>query len=524
MLDSFFFHSAARLPDANALWVDGGYSSYQRLAECADRVASALQGLDTVDEGRSQPSPCLLFAHRSEAAYAGVLGILAAGRAYVPLNKNFPKERNAAIARRSGCRVLLVDERCSEALAALMPLLDPSIQVIAIETLMRRHEAAQGFARRERSPGDTAYVLFTSGTTGVPKGVMVTHANASTYMRSQLQLDPAPADSRFSQVFDLTFDLSVHDMFVCWGNGGCLYVPPSTDALELAAFVPEHRLTHWASVPSTGSFMQQFRKLKPAVFPDLQYSMFCGEAFPAALARDWSRAAPNSRILNLYGPTEATISCLRFEVEPGFLEGFDGGVLPLGVSLPGEETVIVDEAGKPVAPGCTGELLLGGHQLAAGYVSENPADHARFFECRYPDHVATRWYRTGDLASVNNENGLVFHGRLDTQVKIRGNRIELQEIEYVIKRCTEAAMVCVVAWPRDKAGMAAGLVAFMSGADLEDAWVLAECRKRLPLYAIPNRVVQLETLPLNVNGKVDRNALTRWCDEQNTNKVAVTGR
>lgn len=516
MLESFFFRTADREPDAPALWVGAEVVTYRNLGMRAKAVSRALQETVHAMARTDVPRRCLLFAHRGAAAYSGLLGILDAGMAYVPLNPGFPAERNAAIARRSGCEILLIDRRCRARLPELLERLCRPVIVLQIEELEAGSiSQAIGAAARNRASGDHAYILFTSGTTGTPKGVLVTHANACAYIENQLAFDPRVAGARYSQFFDLSFDPSVHDMFVCWGNGGCLHVPETTDPLYLGDFIRQNRLTHWGSVPSAGTLMQQFRKLRQRAFPDLRMSMFCGEALPGSLARAWTLAAPDSRIVNLYGPTEATVTCLRFDVTATFLAGFTDTVIPLGHSLPGQETVIVDEALEAVADGESGELLLGGSQIADGYISDNEADHRKFFERRYPGRQTQRWYRSGDLARVTRDNGLRFLGRTDSQLKIRGNRVELLEVEHVVASCSGASMVAVVAWPRDTNDSAMGLVAFVNQpvSRGEAEHLLALCRTRLPVYARPDRFIGLDAFPLNVNGKIDRQALFEICNE-----------
>lgn len=520
MLDAFFFNSASSAPDAPALWVDRRLHSYSELANSANAVRNALQSDSTPPHPDGTLGPCLLFAYRSEGAYAGILGILATGRAYVPLGAQFPAERNAAIVRRSGARIMLVDTFCEPLIASLLPLIDPGIRIIYLSTVLAtsRETSTSEAGERvtapvavERREDDIAYILFTSGTTGVPKGVKVRHANATAYMRNQLALNPVMPDARCSQIFDLTFDLSVHDMFVTWGMGACLYVPDISDPLTLSAFVNTHQLTHWYSVPSTAAFLQQFRKLKADTFPSLRVSMFCGEALPTALARAWMTAAPSSVLMNLYGPTEATISCMRYELSAEFLADYAGGVIPLGWSLPGEETLVIDAAGEPVPDGEKGELLLGGYQVAAGYISDNPKDHAKFFERRFPTRHALHWYRTGDLASVSEVHGMLFHGRMDGQVKIRGNRVETQDVEHAVQLASEATMVAVIPWPIDDNNMPLGLVAFVNDTQKDDKTILEACRLQLPVYAMPDRIVRVETFPVNANGKTDKNALSAMC-------------
>jgi D-alanine--poly(phosphoribitol) ligase subunit 1 len=510
MLHSIFFDAARRTPDAPALWVDERMYSYSALASCAWRVAARLADHAGLYD-RQAEKPCLLFASRSLTAYAGLLGILSANMAYVPLNPKFPAARNAAIASRCGARVILVDRRCAEKLHEVLSLVDESIEVVLIDDEALANGAPAAPPARTGSPADTAYLMFTSGTTGVPKGVRVTHANTMAYISGQLQYNLPVPGARYSQFFDLTFDPSVHDMFVCWGNGATLYVPETIDTLYLASFIPAHGITHWGSVPSVAGFMQQFRKLKDNVFPTLQVSMFCGEALPNALALAWQRAAPGSSVINLYGPTEATVTCLRFEATPEFLTNPLHTVVPLGWSTPGQETVIVDDKLEPVEAGVKGELLLGGNQLASGYLTLNPADHLKFFERSYPGKQARRWYRSGDLASVTTDCGVVFHGRIDTQVKIRGNRIELQEVEKAVQAASGAAMAAVIAWPRDATGTPLGLVAFVLEPRVESRQALRDCMLSLPAYGVPDRIVELDAFPLNGSGKIDRNALVAMC-------------
>ena len=501
MLQQFFFETAVRLPDAPALHVNEATLTYAELAHKAARVATRISGMPA--SSGSQPS-CLLFASRSVEAYSGLLGILAAGMAYVPLNPKFPMERNAAIVKRSGSRTILVDRRCREQFEALLAMIDEPLHVLFLDA----DEDTKPLAVPATQPQELAYILFTSGTTGVPKGVCISHASAVSFIENQLQFYPPVPHARYSQNFDLTFDPSVHDMFVCWGNGGCLYVPEVLDALYLVDFIKENRLTHWASVPSIGSLMRQMRKLSDNAFPSLRISMFGGEALTADQARAWLRAAPAGRLFNAYGPTEATVSCLRFEVTNAFLDTTDLAVMPLGATWPGQEMIVVDENLAPVAPGEPGELIIGGSQLATKYLTDNASDHDKFFTRHYPGRSAGRWYRSGDVARESAQDGLLFQGRIDTQIKLFGNRIELQEVERVVQRCGAAELACVVAWPFNATGAAQGIVAFLLNPRMEEQRILADCKRYLPIYALPARIVALDAFPLNVNGKVDRKQLT----------------
>ena len=212
------------------------------------------------------------------------------------------------------------------------------------------------------------------------------------------------------------------------------------------SFVRKHELTFWFSVPSTVATMARLRMLAPGEFPSLRVSLFCGEALPVGLARMWRQAAPNSIIENLYGPTEATIAITAYRVPDDETLAGGRGVVPIGLPFPGQRAAVIDAAGNLVRDGEPGELCVGGSQVATGYW-RLPEITAERFAAPLGVSEESRWYRTGDRVVRDPECGFVFLGRLDRQAKIRGHRVDLQEVETVVREVAGSQSVAALAWP-----------------------------------------------------------------------------
>ena len=509
-----------RFAGRTALVVDGVSYSYDELHRHAGRIAAAIR------QNEQQPFPlAAVWAHRSVTAYTGVLGCLAAGKGYVPLNPKFPMQRTLRMLSLSGCSVIVVGKECLPQLPELLEGIDRSVAVILphlneSERVASRH-AGQRILHREQMPcrdesteaprpceTSPAYLLFTSGSTGEPKGVPISHRNVRAYLdyvRAEYELNE---HDRFSQQFDLTFDLSVHDMFVCWECGAALYCVPEKSLMGPAKFIRDHRLTVWFSVPSVAGLMAKLHMLTPGCFPSLRYSLFCGEPLPEAYAQAWQVAAPNSVVENLYGPTETTIAIAHFRWDPTkSAKDSANGIVPIGRVFEGQDCRIVNPQGMVVPVGETGELCLSGSQIASGYWNNPTKTQEKFM--RLPGGAEQMWYRTGDLVKQNTAGNLFYLGRTDHQIKIRGYRVELQEIEAVLRRTCGTEQVIAIPWPvRD--GTAEGIVSFVSGVEsLDQERVLARCGDLLPDYMVPKKVYLIDELPLNANQKVDRGMLAK---------------
>ena len=512
------------MPGRTALEVTGQGLTYGALRERATSLAATLQ--QRVRDSR--PAMTAVFADRSVTAFAGILGSLLAGHAYVPLNPYFPTSRTRTMLALAGCRSLIVDAVAERQLdeildgneVGLLVILPDRVDTTSLSSCWPQHafvgqhdlEPPSVWRSHAQSPDDLAYLLFTSGSTGVPKGVMVTHANGVHLVRTMAERYAIVADDRFSQLFDITFDLSVFDMFVAWERGACLCCPSRKTLLNPDGFVRDKGLTIWFSVPSVAMLMDRFGVLRPDRYPSIRWSLFCGERLPVDVATRWCAAAPHSTLENLYGPTELTVACTAYRWNRDSSPADSQlGVVPIGSPLPGMRARIVDEDTlTEVLPGAIGELLMTGPQLTAGYWKNFPATTHAYV--RVPDDDAL-FYRTGDRVRRPIGGGpMTFHGRADQQVKIRGHRVELEEVESKLLESPGITSAVALGWPTTAAG-AAGVVAFVTGAaDVDLPALRLSLESKLHTYAVPQTIHVLPQLPHNSNGKVDRRALLRLLD------------
>lgn len=525
-----FLRAAGLHPERPALELDGRVLSYRQLRDLAAALAATLDAHAPAGE----PPLTAVFGHRSITAYAGVLGALLRGHGYVPLNPAFPTDRTRAMLQRSGCRSLIVDHHGARQLGEVLDgvegplvlLLPEHDEVASFAARWPAHrflsrtdivDAARWVAR-DVDPNGIAYLLFTSGSTGQPKGVMVAHRNVTAFVDAMVERYGITEHDRFSQTFDLTFDLSAFDMFVCWERGACLCAPTQSQKMLPGKYVNDCRLTVWFSVPSTAVLMSRLRILRPGKFPGLRWSLFCGEALPVEVIQRFAEAAPNSVCENLYGPTELTIACTlyRWDRERSPAES-ELGVVPIGEPYPGMTVLVADEQQREVPVGEAGELLMTGPQLTLGYFKDAEKTAAAFVRPPGRDEV---YYRTGDrVRRPAPGQPLIYLGRVDNQIKIQGYRVELGEIEAVLRQEAGVEVAIAVGWPVTASG-ADGVVGFL-GSDRADTEAIRQrVVARLPPYMHPSELRLVSHWPLNANGKVDRKALLASLSAPVKDKVA----
>ncbi len=462
---ALFRRSAAKWPEREALRLPGSSFTYAALDGWSDAIAAAL-----IAAGASHER-VVFVAHKHAASYAAVLGILKAGCAYVPLHPDGPPARWERMIATSGARFIVGD---APPIAGMLKVADPG------------PETSMGAGPIARD-GYEAYVLFTSGSTGGPKGVSVSRANIAAYLSHLLTAYDFNEQDRFTQFFALTFDLSVHDLFVCWGAGACLCVPPDDSAMRTATFTREERITVWFSVPSLPALMERMRGLKQDALPTIRQAFFCGEGLAYDTVRAFASAAPNARLTNLYGPTEATIAITSHPIQRNSLGR--QGLVPIGRPFPGHKALIDHE-----------ELCVSGPQITNGYLGLPEANAMSFTDVT---GTGERWYRTGDHARMDTDGTLHYLGRIDHQVKVAGHRVEPGEVDALLTPLLSGGSAITV--PVSEAG-AVRLVTFID-VPSDTAALLAHCRAHLPPYMIPERILVCEPLPLTPHGKTDRQQL-----------------
>ncbi|KOX21536.1 hypothetical protein ADK67_26450 [Saccharothrix sp. NRRL B-16348] len=495
-LYEWFADTAERYPDLPALEVGDEVLTYRALRDAALGQAAAI----LAGHGRP-PGRVALVTPRTVHAYVGYLAVQRLGASVVPLSPDHPDDRNLDITTRASVDVALVAPEVAGLFDALPARLRP--------TVVELGESAST-AQLPRVPTDLereAYLLFTSGSTGQPKGVPIRHRNLARYLPHNIARFTGGPGSRVSQVFGLTFDPSVIDMFLPWGTGGTVVVAGKADLYAPVDFIVSRGLTHWYSAPSVITVAQHFGNLPFGRATTLRHSIFAAEQVTVKHAELWRQVAPNSEIHDLYGPTEGTITVTEHGLpldRERWVVGSNGAV-PIGVPYPHMELVVLDEDGRPTDDG---ELLFRGPQRFDGYL--NPTQNAGAFVSWEPggpivphtgetEVTPEHWYRTGDR--VRREHGVLVHqGRLDNQVKVMGHRIELGEVEAALRRhpdVVEAAVIAVTENDRTQ------LVAAYTGTKVADfeLWL----RTKLPAHVVPAELHHFEVLPVNdANGKIDR--------------------
>jgi len=484
---------AARTPDAVAVISGRQQLTYRELDRKANQLARHLQELGVGPESR-----VAISMDRGPHLIVGLLGVLKAGGAYVPLDPAYPAERRRFLLRDAQVAVLLTDDGLTERVSG-----GETVTVVQLDRelawLASGSECSVGGGA---DPSQLAYVIYTSGSTGTPKGVGITHANAVAFLSWARKDISAASGAQVLATTSINFDLSVYEIFGTLSWGGTVHLHDSALNLpDRSEFRDSSAPTLLNTVPSAAAALVRLRAMPPG----LVRVNLAGEPVSRSLV-DALYATGVEQVFNLYGPTETTTYSTA-----GHLPAGDAGIPGIGRPIANTQAYVLDAWLEPVPIGVPGELYLGGAGVARGYLKRPALTAERFvpdpFGAAAGAEPGGRLYRTGDRVRWRPDGTLEFLGRLDQQVKIRGFRIEPGEIETVLTQHPGIHKAVVIA--RSDGSGDTHLVAYVEPSDvtLDVAEVQRSLEQRLPAYMVPAAIVQLESLPLSPNGKLDRGAL-----------------
>jgi amino acid adenylation domain-containing protein len=520
LLQNWVTVQAERRPEAIALALGKEKMTYGQLEAVSSQLARILK------KGGCQRGDRVCFLMpKSPVAIVSMLGILKADCIHVPLDPAGPASRLTKIVEACDSRWILaagpvtnlLDEFLREGkfcTSILLGWLDTE-RVIgenfkAEFSLADFHHYSSMPLDYRNTRHDAAHILFTSGSTGTPKGVVITHSNVIHFVEWANNYFGTTSSDRISGHPPLHFDLSTFDIFGTFAAGAQLHLVPSELNLlpnKLADFIRTSELTQWFSVPSILNYMAKFDVVEFNDFPALKRLLWCGEVFPTLALIHWMKRLPHVRFTNLYGPTEATIASSYYTV-PKCPEN-ERAAIPIGTACNGEELLVLNAELQPVPQGEIGDLYIRGVGLSPGYWKDPERTQAVFLPNPQSSDPADRIYKTGDLAKIGDDSLVYFLGRADSQIKSRGYRIEIGEIETALNAMMCLQECAVVAIHTDGFEGTIICCAYVSipHPDVAPITLRKELSKVLPSYMLPSRWIALDKLPKNANGKIDRSKL-----------------
>ena len=475
--------------ERNAFCINECFYTYGQFASHISKIRDSLQLIPFENKNIG------LVANDDIETYAAIFAIWMEGLAYVPLHPNTPVDRSLDIIEQAEIKLLI---------NSISDKIFPEVQTIFSSELLFKD---LNLSIKTFSENNLAYILFTSGSTGQPKGVPITRGNIAAFLQSFWETGlKITANDRCLQGYELTFDLSVQSFLAPLVRGACTYTIPHNQIKYsyLYGLLDDHQLTVLPMPPSLIRFLRPY--FNEINYPCVRYNLLGAEASQVELVSEWCKCIPNAEIYNFYGPTEATIYCTYSAFSKSGDTKNLNGLMNIGKAMNGNSSVIIDDQMNILGENMKGELCISGRQLTTGYLNNPEKNLLSFFELEY-NGSKQRFYRTGDLCYIDSDGDIMYGGRLDYQVKVQGYRIELGEIEFYAREYLKGRNAIAVSFENNIQNTEIAL--FIEGELANTKELTDYLRLKIPSYMIPARIEVQNIFPLNSNGKIDRNILKK---------------
>jgi amino acid adenylation domain-containing protein len=471
--------------DQNAFFINEQFYTYSQFS---NKIAGISEELKT--NKIPLQTPVGVITTDSLETYASIISLWINGLIFVPISPSNSKERNENSIKQAGIKYILSSTNDDTAIIE-----SKELSIIETQALSANSE----LKNINNNPNNILYLLFTSGSTGTPKGVPITQNNLESFINSFLEIDyQLNHEDKFLQIYDLSFDASVHCYTLPFFLGGCIYTIPAKEVKYLYAYklMKEQELTFVKMPPSTITYLKPyFSKIN---LGNLKYTLFGGEALPSNLVKEWKKCAPNSEIHNVYGPTEATINCFYYNATNN-IKDFNGTVC-IGKAMGEITAIVIDENNTILDAHQKGELCVAGNQITNGYWKNETKNIEAFIQINN-----SIFYKTGDIVYFDEEQDYYYCGRIDSQVQIQGYRVELGEIEHHVRNLTKLNHIAVID-QLNKNGTNQLFLFLENYTGLIDE-LKEHLSQKIPNYMIPQKITNLDAFPLLTSGKIDRNKL-----------------
>ncbi|MCD8324482.1 MAG: amino acid adenylation domain-containing protein [Clostridiales bacterium] len=494
-----------RFPDKLAFANESMGMSFREVSQAARSIGTCLARRGYRRE------PVVIFMNRHPHMITAFWGVVYSGCFYVPIDEEMPRFRVELIFQNLQPRVVICD---STTKSQLEEFEDFHGEALLYDEISRypAEDAVLAEIRDRAIDTDPIYIVFTSGSTGIPKGVVACHRSVIDYVDNLTEVLGVTEESVFANQTPLYFDACLKELFSSLKCGATTYLTPRQlfmFPVKLVEFLNEYKINTICWVVSALTMISSMKTFRTVVPKYLHTVAFGSEVFPIKQFRLWREVLPDARFLNLYGPTEATGMSCYYEVDRDFA---DDEAIPIGCPFHNTEILLLDENDRVPAQGDPGEICIRGTALTLGYYNNEEKTDEAFVQNPLNPHYHELIYRTGDIGRLNERGELMFISRKDYQIKHMGHRIELGEIEVQVNRIEGVRSACCI-YDKEKEKI---LLFYVGEATVQD--LVAGLKKALPRYMIPNHTYALEQMPLTANGKIDRNGLKQIYDEKKRRK------